>query len=658
MKKSVFALASLLATSATFAADYTWTDGGTYTLGAEDTLTIDASAGTVTITSGSVTGSGTVNIDGGKVVLNYNLNDYNVFGSFTGTLAIKEGAALECNNPKGSQAEIQDSPINKEATIRFEGGRLTGFTQGNNISAFPTIEIPQGKSGLIENLWANYLSGVNLSLSRPLRGSGTLTVDSDERWVALSGDNSGFSGKFVFNKVKPDHTQGSPAIKVNAAKSGSAAAEWVFNPGNFPVELYHTTSSTLDLGALSVTNASRIYIDHSSTTVKIGAAAGTNSVVNVPFTNKAFTLNKVGADTTLTLGSAVTFIDGTTLDIDEGVLKLDGCDISGVTTDFASGTTLRVTANGGTVAVGSSFGNVDLTDGTLTFAAGNWADGATPTLFTYSGTLTGFTTDKITITGLGGNATAVVSDDGSGTVTAMVSRPTLEWNGTGTDWADANAWTSGGNNYTFADGDMVAIPANATIALSSTVKPASVTISGAATLSGEGTVECASIANAATLTVSGDVTFTTVPTGGTINVTGALTTTGTSTITSATAITGAGSVVFDGATVTLDHSLLNASVPFRDFTGMVVMTNAASVTQTGRSYSYPSDNDGDIQGPFGDSAKIVFAGGILSGFRMANNVYIHNDMEIVEGTENTIDCVNASEANKSPNEYSFPSLAH
>ena len=647
MKKSVFAVASLLAASTTFAADIPWIGDGSYDIGSDDTMTFSSDT---TITAASTfTGSGTIIVSGGMLNLAYPMDNI-PFAGFTGTVQIDSGAKVYA---KGGDNFKEDGTYNNSAfgptaTIKFNGGTYEGFPRENNSQFHNPIILADKTESILKNTKASSGSGVNLRFREesPFSGGGKLTIEQNDRWIEFTSgiDFSSFTGGIVLTGTSSAEAMfWGTGYGDSAAWTFDASREFRIGPGN---------SKTSSFGALTVTGKpTSIKLTDTGSTLKVGSRSGTDSSIATPFTGNSFTLNKVGADTKLTLGSAVTFVDGTTLDIDEGTLELDGCDISGVTADFASGTTLKVTANGGTVAVGSSFGNVDLTAGILTIPAGDWADGATPTLFTYSG-LTGFTTDKITITGLGGNATAVVSDDGSGTVTAAVAIPTLEWKGTGTDWTDANAWTSGGKTYTFADGDKVTIPDGATIELSSTVRPASVTIAGSATLNGEGTVETAAISNGGTLNIAGSVTLKATPVNGIYNVdqTGTLTFVDTRTIETGPNFTGMGLIVFDGANVLLHHSILNASVPFVNFAGTVKLTGGAVVEQSGDGIEYPSDNDNLIAGPFGDTAKVVFAGGTLKGYKVANNIFFHNEFVVQESEiDNWLEFLFANNYSQRPN---------
>ena len=112
--------------------------------------------------------------------------------------------------------------------------------------------------------------------------------------------------------------------------------------------------------------------------------------------------------------------------------------------------------------------------------------------------------------------------------------------------------------------------------------------------------------------------------------TGTLTFNDTRTIKTGPSFTGTGMVVFDGANVLLHHSLLNASVPFVNFAGTVKLTGGAIVEQSGEGFGYPSDDDQKIAGPFGDTAKIIFAGGTLKGYKVVNNIFFHNEIEVQE----------------------------
>ncbi len=635
MKKSVFAIASLFAASAAFAADYTWNGDGTYNLAAGDTLTFTDNA---TITAASTfTGSGTIIVAGGKLSLAYPMDTDKIpFNDFTGTVRIDSGAEVYAKG--GDSFKELGDPYNKSAlgantAIVFNGGKYWGFPKENN-SQFPNaFVLDGGTESRLENETANYGSGVNLRIrpSSSFSGAGKLTITQNQRWIEFA---SGFSASGLTGEVVLSGNTTAEAM-MWAQDYGSGAKwtfdsnrEWRIGPGN---------NLTATFGALDAQKGS-LKFTNTNPTLVLGSRSGSDSIVNVPFTGNAFTLNKVGTSTKLTLGSAVTFVDGTTLDIDEGTLELDGCDISGLTTDFASGTTLKVTSNGGTVAIGVALANVDLTDGNLTFAGdSNWATGTETNLFTLSGT--GFDASKIKVSGLGGNTEAAITLDGT-TVKATITVPALEWNGTGTDWTDADAWTSGGNTYTFADGDKVTIPANATIALSSTVKPASVTISGAASLTGNGTITVDEFAGAGSLTVaSGSVRL-----DGTLSVplaiaSGATAALGSQTLTNVGKtnvpnITGEGTLLVENANIVVTHQ--EQYNLFTRFDGDVKFAPGGYMEYL------PTTADGNTQETNNKplcQGKMIFAGGVLRGFsgtNARNNITFANDIEVVANTTSYI----------------------
>lgn len=635
------------------AAEVAWNGDGNYNLGDDDTL-LFASDTTITASS-KFTGSGKIIVSGGTLTLAYKMGEATPFDDFAGTVEILSGATVYSKGEGAfSEAPYDKSALGKSSvTIHFKGGTLKGFPMENNSQITGPVVLEDGTESKIDNSEANSGNGVNLRVrsTSSFSGSGKLTVTSRDRWVEFAKDIdfTGLTGEIVLDGAS---TQNAVFYGADYGES----AKWTFDASR-DFKVSPGQGNTSKFGAIATNGKGNINIGDANTTLEVGAKSGTDSTIDIPFTGNAFTLRKKGADTTLTLSSNAIFVPNSSLYVDAGTLELDGCDISGVATTFASSTTLKVTSNGGTVALGSAFGNLDLSEGELTLAAaGNWENGGKYDLFTVVGTLTGNIATKIRITGMSGHAGFDFVND-NGTVKVTVTEATLAWaNKENAAWENDDAWLIGDTPCTYAAGDKVSFKDGDVIALSSPVAPGSVTISADATVTVVGSsnakIETVAFANSGTLTIKGAVTLDSDITqeSGTIAVAenATLALEGNMTIKTGAAYTGAGTIVFNGNVVTLDHSILNDSVPFKDFAGTVKLIGGAAVTQTGRSYSYPSDDDGMIAGPFGDIAKIVFQGGSISGFANANNIFIHNDMEVVAGYDNLFKATNASQDGHSP----------
>ena len=639
--KKLIAHAAALMTLAAMATDYTWQGDKAYSLEAGDTLTFSENA---TITSASsFTGSGTVIVSGGTLTLNYKITE-TPFSGFTGAIRIDSGATVDENSSQGFNEDgtYATSVFGTSAKIVFNGGTLRGFKGQNNSQITGPVEVTADST--LQNDRSNSGSGVNLRFrdSVSFTGSGVLTITSNDRWVEFASgiDFSSFTGGVVLNG---NSTQNATLRGTDYGEGTEwtfdANREFVIGPGNW---------ATAKFGALSATRGT-IKLGNTFPRLQIGARENSESIINVPFTQNNFELKKVGASSTLALGSAVTFVDDTDITVSAGALVLDGADISSIrTTSFDSSSTQRVTSAGATVKAGTAFAKLEIAaGGKLAIPAPSSAEGA-HTLFTYSAKDDGVTFDSssVEVTGLSlsGNSSANIVDDGIGTVSLVIAAPTLVWGGSG-NWGDANAWRDSVDSsklYTFAPGDNVQIVGGADsasavmVTLDGDVSVGNLAVSGFVTLGGSGKVSV-------TGTFSGSDTLT-------VNAGAELAFANTVTIQKGVLFAGDGTIAFDGATATLDYSLKKTeSVPFESFAGTVVLTNNAAVAQTGLSYGYPGDDDNAIYGPFGDTAKIVFAGGTLTGFSQANNIFIHNDIEVVEGTVNTFDPIHANSDSDSPN---------
>ncbi len=373
-------------------------------------------------------------------------------------------------------------------------------------------------------------------------------------------------------------------------------------------------------------------------------------------------LTKKGAGT-LTLSAATATIGGPTT-VSEGILV---------------------------VPVGTTFnGAVTVAEGAkIQFEADpNWADGATPTICTFTTAPSADTLDRIEITGFGGRQSATMEyNSETGAYVATVTSPTLVWNGANNaNWTDADAWLIGETPATFQSGDKVVFSGASfdgvtemTVSIPSDVAPASVTIdpgsgntfvftgAGKATTDGlevavsSGTAKLAAdvfsglaIANAGTVEVAesgsgvsiGDVTG-----SGNIKVTsGELHTTGTisattsmsiaqgatvyveatpgdyRTVSDALKITGAGKLVIcDGATFT---TAKNSSLG--EFTGELRI-------EAGGRYNTPNGTRDNVAG----RGKLTLAGGTLNGsfggsVVSADTTLANTSLELEDGTTSSV----------------------
>ena len=636
-KQILGVLASTLAMFAATAADVEWNGDGPYNLGADDTLTFSSNE-TITEAS-SFTGNGTIIVASGTVTLDYKITK-TPFAGFTGTIKIDGGATVDANSSQGFDEDGSHamSVFGPSAKIAFNGGTLRGFKGQNNTQITGAVAV--NADSKLTNDSANSLPGVNLRIRNTVSFTGayTLEVESQARWVefAQGVDFTGFTGGITLSG-------GSSEEAVLYGTDYGASATWTFD-ANRDFRIAPGAGQTVGFGALTA-GKGNIKIGDDSVTLEVGRKTGSASSIAVPFTDKAFTLKKVGADSALKLGAKVAFVDGSTLDVDEGLVEFDGVDLSSsVTLKFAPVSTQKVTAAGAAIPSGTAFGTLEIeNDGMLTIPAGDWADGATVTLFTYDSTMP-IDVSRVSVSGLKGNSSAVITDD-NGTVKATLSIPTLVWNGEQTNWTDANAWSVGETKCMYADGDKVSFADDATVVISGDIEPLSINNEGVLTISGSGSI-AASISGAGSTLVGGT---------GTVRLLGALeqplcinegatasiaaqelTNVGKS---NPPKITGKGTLLLDNGNVKVTHQegKTNGKIYnlFYDFEGDIKLASGGFMEYL------PVSTDGnteEIPGAFG-KGRIVFAGGGMRGFsgwKTRNSIAIANDIVVEEGTFSAI----------------------
>ena len=637
-KAALSAVLSAAVAIPALAAEYQWTDNGSYSLGADDTLIISSTGldSTLTMTGGSIDGTGTVQINNCTLELTYDCSATKPFSGFTGKIIVGENAKIYCNNARGGSWNESEPPWGKEPTIEFQGGTIRGFKQGNNVAAFNFINVPEGCSGLIDDREAASGNGCNLGLSRDFTGSGVLTVYADFRWVKLSGDNRNFAGTFCYTNFYNNSYSG---FYFEALKTGSANADWVLNTARY-IHLKHGASDTLQLGSLVAVNEANnsntdnplgFYVVNAGSTLEVGSKS--DSLVNLPFTQNNITLKKVGAETKLTLGNKVAFVEGSAIAVNAGTLELDGCDISEVSTKFASDTTLKVTSNGGTAAPGAAFVNVDLTDGALSFPeASNWESGNTYTLFTYSGTMTGYGDGKVVVN-VSGSSSVKVVDDGNGTVSAVVTLPSLAWaNNSGAKWTEQNAWLNDEAPCSYAEGDKVSFKDGDVVLLDSEVSPKSFSVPAGATVTVIGSdaakIAAESFSNNGILAISGDVVVD-GQLAGNVNVAADSTLTfvdGQSL--AGLKFTGTGKVKFNTSdTMDFTYQSLVDNGVFTGFSGTLELTGGVTLNNT-------SSFNNDSAVIFPSAMTILFNGGTITENVNSVNIRVHAKV-VVESEANT-----------------------
>lgn len=235
-----------------------------------------------------------------------------------GTLACAEGrVSLSSGGLSG------DMKLAGNLTLRAEtGGMISINNTGAGVTASPQIQLVDGElnigldnfvlqpltlAGPLSVTGASSLSffntnltttsGVRLSLSGPLTGSGTLLViPSSPRpytdRIRLEGDNSGFTGR-----VKLDAPDGNRTLQLRNANAGSASAVWEIAAEN-TLEIY---GASVQLGRIE--GAGRITNAHPSNAATVVVGAGTFAGVLADGV-KPLALTKISPDTLVFTGTA------------------------------------------------------------------------------------------------------------------------------------------------------------------------------------------------------------------------------------------------------------------------------------------------------------------------------------------------------------------
>ena len=289
------------------------------------TITLPATAGTLALTSGDITGNAAT-----ATALE---NARTIHGvSFDGTANIDltevvqdtVGAMFSSNTETGITATYQDSDgtidlaVGNVATVS-DGSNSTAIAPGGTITFAGTsneIEVAESSGTITYGLPNNVTIGNNLTVSGNLTVTGTTTqtgaIISDDNFTGLTNANTGnatdfgFFGKYVessttkyaglYYDASTDNTfrlfadtQTEPAVTVDTTATGYAAANLVTaaitaTTGTFSGAVSGTTGTfsgdlAVDTNVLKVdTSNNRIGVNKTSPAVSIDAGANTDAI--------------------------------------------------------------------------------------------------------------------------------------------------------------------------------------------------------------------------------------------------------------------------------------------------------------------------------------------------------------------------------------------
>ena len=324
-----------------------------------------------------------------------------------------------------------------------------------------TVDIPSGKALTCD------------SNASSLKGLGGITKIGD--------------GSITWNRVSSNGSQGMTFTGPLVVSNGTWSSSVGYAASAFKVD---GANSTLALsGALTAANVALAATD-----------GGTLTLAGATLTDASPDLTLAGGGTTdyFTRDGAVAAYSFDSLTLDEGAVLDLGADATGM--DVISATTTNITATAANpVTINLNF--------TAAPAAGE--------------TFTFFATDdaaKFTVTPKLGSLTVPheisISD---GILVMTVTADDYVWNGSQTNWGDADAWTKGGAAATWSDGNNAIFnTANAMATLAADAAASKVEFSADATVDGTATLTApvVAVASGVSATIS-------APTAGTLSKTGA-----------------------------------------------------------------------------------------------------------------------------------------
>ena len=420
-------------------------------------------------------------------------------------------------------------------------GHTTGVGDMYTIDSLGlTVDIPSGKALTCD------------SNASSLKGSGGITKIGD--------------GSITWNRVSSNGSQGMTFTGPLVVSNGT----WVSTLG------YAASAFRADGGRLSLSGA--------LTAANVALAAtegGTLTLAGATLTDASPDMTLAGGGTTdyFTRDGAVGSYSLDSLTLGEGaVLNLDA---DATDADTISATTTNITATAANpVTINLNFTTAPAPGQTFTFFA---TDDATK--FTVVPKLSSLTIPhELSVVG--------------GFLVMTVTAEDYIWNGTKTNWDDADAWTKGGANATWSDGNNAIFnAANATATLAADAAASKVEFTAEATVNGTATLTApvVAVAPGVSATIS-------APIAGSLTKTGAGTLTLTSSRTSSRTTVSEGTLVMaDGATIDPAKLTLGTDpakpVTF-DYDGKSMHADSASylvagmdVTLTNVTFSYTGDID-------------------------------------------------------------------
>jgi cytochrome c biogenesis protein ResB len=492
-----------------------FTNTGTVTIGTGRTWTVNG--GTLNLTSGAVSGAGTLGLFG--TTANFATGFNNSVTSLVLNGSILNGPGTVTNTAGQTQSMINttvNAPLVNQGLLVFDGtGSFTNsFTaavgstlrlQGSGTTGVSNLTITNGftNNGVIDlttvvSSYTDILTVTNGTLTNAPGATITSSVGTaGSRTINAVLDNQGtitFNQPLALNKASAAHT--------NSGTINVIAADWTLNQSGSGASFTNTGTVTIGTGRTWTVNGGTLNLTSGAVS---GAGTlglfGTTANFATGFSNSVTSLVLNGSilngpgTVTNTAGQTQSMVN-TTVNaplVNQGVLVFDGT--GGFTNTFtaATGSTLRLQASGSTGVSNLTITNGFTNNGTidLTTVVSSYTDILTVT----NGTLTNAVGATILSTvGTGGSRTINAVLDNQGTITfnqpLALNKASAAHSNSGTITLAGADWTlnQSGTGASFTNTGTVAIGTGRTWTVNGgTLNLTSGTVSGAGTLALFGT---------------------------------------------------------------------------------------------------------------------------------------------------------------------------
>lgn len=250
---------------------------------------------------------------------------------------------------RNSGSHYQNRNMFGNGAVEFAGGTIYQVHANSPQDAEPINDVT-----LVDNTTTTISRQDGTAVLR-FKGTfdGNGTLEGDASMVLALTDASEFGGA-----VSWTHSSSSTANNIETATATSADATYNVTgaPASATQLIGLNFSGTAEMGAFNVSSANaQVGVNNANVELEIGAKANSASTLNGQFITNPLTLTKVGANSTLTLGSGFSAVSGSTIDVQAGTLTTEALTLSGQTLTVGANATATATGDlvleGGTLNV-------------------------------------------------------------------------------------------------------------------------------------------------------------------------------------------------------------------------------------------------------------------------------------------------------------------